>query len=223
MQEEVIFICGGASKPAIGQIDEIKQSFKTSYIIGADRGALSLIEAGYHLDEAIGDFDSVTAEELEMIHHGSRKVTQLQAEKDDTDMEIGLLHALAHNEEAYIYIFGGLGQTQGRMDHLIANLYLVYQPRFKSCINRLVFVEENNRVSFFSEGTYQLRHHSTFKYISIVSMSEVKDLSISNAKYELPATHFDYPRALISNEFMKGQPIELSFSQGMVMVIYTND
>ncbi|UUX34086.1 thiamine diphosphokinase [Fundicoccus culcitae] len=223
MQDEVIFICGGAGEPALDQIETIKKNYPSHYYIGADRGALRLVKAGFFIDEAVGDFDSVTEPELQLIQQNTHTFERFKAEKDDTDMEIALEYAMKHNENADIYIFGGIGAFGGRMDHLIANLWLIYQPRFERITNQLFFIEANHRVNFFKPGSYRLAYVPNFKYVSIISLTKVVALTIQGAKYELSARDFNYPRALISNEFVVQKDICVSFSEGILMVVYAND
>ncbi len=50
--------------------------------IGVDRGSLFLVEKGYQLALAIGDFDSVSKIELEKISVSTDRLIKLPAEKD---------------------------------------------------------------------------------------------------------------------------------------------
>ena len=58
--------------------------------IGVDRGSLFLVEKGYQLALAIGDFDSVSKIELEKISVSTDRLIKLPAEKDLTDLEAAL-------------------------------------------------------------------------------------------------------------------------------------
>ena len=56
-------------------------------LVGVDRGSLFLLEQGVCPDLAVGDFDSVTKEELLCIKDRAKEVVQAHPEKDDTDLE----------------------------------------------------------------------------------------------------------------------------------------
>ena len=86
---KVVIVAGGNYDENLVKsfIDETEEDV---FLIGADRGALSLINSGYKIDIAIGDFDSVTDEEKETINTYSRKVKNLDPVKDATDMECAL-------------------------------------------------------------------------------------------------------------------------------------
>ena len=69
---------------------------------------------------AVGDFDSVTAEERQVIRKYAQHFVQARPEKDDTDLELALLTIFEQNPQAQVTIFGALG---GRIDHMLANAF----------------------------------------------------------------------------------------------------
>ncbi|MDR2465031.1 MAG: hypothetical protein LBD38_01980 [Streptococcaceae bacterium] len=48
-------------------------------------------------------------------------------------------------------------------------------------------------------------------------------MSIKGAKYELEETDFHYLPALVSNEFLGVQLVEVSFTKGILLVMQTRD
>jgi thiamine pyrophosphokinase len=93
-----------------------------SFICAADSGIDTAIALGYEVDEAIGDFDSISGIELlENIAH-----TRLPKEKDITDTEAILQHITAKGIDSYILVGGG----EGRFDHLLHlyTLFATYGP-----------------------------------------------------------------------------------------------
>lgn len=220
---ECVILCGGADEPDIARIAELIPHYASHLLIGIDRGGLHLIEQGYRLNFAVGDFDSVTPEERALIEEQTDVMEKYHCEKDDTDMELGLLLAQKVAPEADYYILGGIGKQQGRLDHLLANIWLVFQPRFQESIGRLQFIEVNHRIHFFTPGSYRIAPAYQEQYVSLISLTAVKQLQITGAKYELAVTDIDYPRALISNEFYAMQPIELSFQEGLIMVLHVHE
>ena len=77
--------------------------------IGVDRGSLFLVEKGYQLALAIGDFDSVSKIELEKISVSTDRLIKLPAEKDLTDLEAALdfvLEYFACNCWCFRWTFG---------------------------------------------------------------------------------------------------------------------
>ena len=88
--------------------------------VGVDRGSLWVLEENLPLALAVGDFDSVTAEERQVIRKYAQHFVQARPEKDDTDLELALLTIFEQNPQAQVTIFGALG---GRIDHMLANVF----------------------------------------------------------------------------------------------------
>lgn len=219
-----VIICGGAKGPAIECLKGMMSDKEDIFIIGVDGGCLELIKAGFHLDLAIGDFDSVTQDELEMIKNQAKEVKVFNTDKDDTDMELALEYATSSFPQADYYILGGIGEQKGRLDHMLANIWMGYQARFESFVEQFSFIERNHRLQYLQAGRHQLKSQKRTDYLSIISMTPVKDLMIKNALFNLDKQDFSYPRALISNEFISEQnPVELSFSKGLVLVLWVKE
>lgn len=77
--------------------------------IGIDRGALFLLQHQRPVDLAIGDFDSLTAAELQAVKQQVKTVIQAPAEKDDTDTQLALVETLRLYPEAQIDVTGATG------------------------------------------------------------------------------------------------------------------
>src|SRR5690554_3517846 len=83
-------------------LEEIKPD---DILIGADRGALFLIEHGYRPSLAIGDFDSVTSEEKGLIQQHSDQFLSCDAlMKDEPDTEQAFLHAVGMQPSEIVLI-----------------------------------------------------------------------------------------------------------------------
>lgn len=97
------------------------QSLLSKYdaYVGIDRGALYLLQAGYPVDLAVGDFDSLSNEEQKEVFAKAKEYTRSPAEKDDTDTQLGILKTFERYPQAEVTLIGATG---GRLDHLLANL-----------------------------------------------------------------------------------------------------
>ncbi|MBG9982257.1 thiamine diphosphokinase [Aerococcaceae bacterium DSM 111020] len=222
--QSAIIICAGAPQPYLEHLHALYPNYQQVTFIGVDRGALALIESGYTLDYAIGDFDSVTEEEYQNIQQRVETIERHPSAKDDTDLELALTMVQERHLAGDIYIYGGLGtELYGRMDHLIANIWMIYQPRFYSLLPSLHFIEKNHQLAFYRPGHYGFAKQPWADYFSVISLTPVKKLTIKGAEYELAATDYAYPRALISNQFKENQAIQISFEAGMVMVMYVKE
>lgn len=90
-------------------------------VIAADGGANWLAAQGLVPDVLVGDMDSITDKVRDRIEsEGGRLVTASRA-KDETDLELALLEAVAMDVQQ-ITVLGALG---GRIDHALANVQLL--------------------------------------------------------------------------------------------------
>jgi thiamine pyrophosphokinase len=142
-------------------------------LIGVDRGAFILAKNNLFMKLAIGDFDSVNLDELELVKHFTEEVIQLNPDKDETDTLSALLKVidLGYDE---IILYGGLSK---RLDHTLANiLLLINNDKIK------YLQDENTLVSVFEKGEYIINNN--YKYVSFFAISETL-LSLNGFKYDL--------------------------------------
>lgn len=187
------------------------------FIIGADRGALTLLEHGVVPDLAVGDFDSVTEVEFSRIKAESRSVLPLNPEKDETDTEIALNYAMEQGASE-ILLYGGLG---GRLDHTIANIRLLL--RFAKLGATIILVEAGNRLRVLSPGTHQFAHFR-HQYLSFFAMEQdVRDLTLTGLKYPLEgATLTQQDTVCTSNEIV-AETFSVAFASGFLLMIESSD
>lgn len=103
------------------------------YLIAADGGARHSLALGMLPDMLVGDLDSVDENTLFKLTSARVKIEQYPKEKDETDLELALSHALRLHP-ASILIMGALG---GRLDQTLANLSLLTDERLASIDVRL--------------------------------------------------------------------------------------
>lgn len=188
-------------------------------IIGIDRGNLFLLRQGIVPDLAIGDFDSLNeAEKVEVFSQVTEILTS-PAEKDDTDTQLALVTAFERFPTAEVTLIGATG---GRLDHLLANLWLGVEPRFRPFLSQIKIVDQGNVVSYLAPGSYQLAQNPSMKYLAFCCLTPVKKLVLKNVKYELSGVDFLQPTSLASNEFLTGMA-EVSFLTGLIAVIQSRD
>ena len=84
---KIVILAGGPAQNFEKLISRY-QLEKETIFIGVDRGAYCLMRAGYPLDMAIGDFDSLTEAEYQAVFSYAKKIEKSPAEKNDTDLEL---------------------------------------------------------------------------------------------------------------------------------------
>ena len=185
--------------------------YKDCDYIGVDKGALVLAEQKIQMLEAIGDFDSVEKEDLSIIQEYADKMEILNPIKDDSDSEHAIRKAISYGYDKII-VYGGLG---GRIDHEIVNIRLCEQ-----FANKITFVDENNKLTAYSTGTYEFKKE--YQYISVFACSK-SEISWENTKYLLDHQILNTNDLFgLSNE-IELEPAILTVHSGKVLVVESND
>lgn len=188
-------------------ISTIYNKEDNEYIIGVDIGALKLVQEGINIDLSIGDFDSVSNDELIVIKKNSKSIEQFQEKKNYTDTYLALQRALCM-EYSEIVIYGGTG---GRFDHEFANVNLLK-------LGKISIVSNDIMMYMLDPGVYTIENK--FKYISLFAIEDVKGLSLKGFKYELEKIKLSTEDPLcISNE-LEGN---ISFEEGLLLIVHQNE
>lgn len=93
-------------------------------VVAADGGARHVRALGRVPTCVIGDLDSLEAAEVATLAGAGVEVMRYSREKDETDLELALVHAAARSA-GDIFVFGVLG---GRLDQTLANILLLAHP-----------------------------------------------------------------------------------------------
>lgn len=177
------------------------------FIIGVDQGAYLLSKNGFEFDLAVGDFDSVSTEELVHIRDYAKEVQSHNKMKDYTDTYLAVLEALKHHPSEII-IYGGIG---GRFDHSFANLNLLK-------FGNITIITEDLKMYLRKPGTYHINNDK--KYISFFALEHVSNMSLKGFKYELHNIELKVFNPLcISNEGSG----ELQFDEGLLLIMHQDE
>ncbi|MEY4480711.1 MAG: hypothetical protein RLZZ267_1389 [Bacillota bacterium] len=210
----IIVCCGGQlgpwTKPLIESAD---------IRIGSDRGALYLIQQGYILDYALGDFDSVTLEQLDLIKEKAKSFEMVDAiDKDDTDSMLALKKAISLNPNT-ITLIGALGS---RYDHSMNNIQLLIQTAEANI--PCVIEDERNRISIVDPNRKVSVNKSRFENISLIPLSTVvKGITISGFKYLLQDATFVQGKAYGISNVLIEEVGSVEVKEGYLLVIESND
>ena len=220
---EIIVVIGGPlDKGAIRRWlnQKLQQKDNQEFqFIGVDGGCLKLMEEELPIDLAIGDFDSISAEDKETLKDYASKMIEFPSEKDFTDFEESLMWVAKFYPQKNVHVLGAFG---GRVDHAISCLWTMFRPELQALIPYLSLEDEWNHISFLTPGTYTLKKIPLSKYLSFISTGPVQQLTLKQVKYPLNDQDYDFPIALISNEFID-EKMEISFESGGIIVGQTRD
>ena len=149
--------------------------------IGVDAGALKIIDQGLPIKMAVGDFDSVSRSELEMIQSATKDCMIAPAEKDDTDTELALKITFQLYPEAEVTIFGAFG---GRIDHMLSNIFLVSDPELAPFMRRICLRDKQNKITYYPEGSHKVLPEPGMTYVSFLHEGD-GELTILGAKLRI--------------------------------------
>lgn len=183
------------------------------YIIAADGGQNRAREFGLQPDCVIGDFDSTTLnEDFDCIY------ITYPAEKDLTDTEAALTHALEKGCRNVI-LLGGMG---GRLDHTMGNIGLL--DKYCNSFDHMEFIDGKNRMELLKDSGRTLKRDARYKYFGLVSLNaEASGIDIRGAKYELTGASLERASTLgVSNEFSEGT-VEICVREGTLLIVRSAD
>ncbi|MEE8308188.1 MAG: thiamine diphosphokinase [Gammaproteobacteria bacterium] len=107
---------------------------RADLLLAADGGAVHALALGLSPDVVIGDLDSLDSEQQTQLYAAGARFIVHPADKDETDLELALLHAAAQGAKS-IVVLGALG---GRLDQTLANVLLLTLPALVGRDARLV-------------------------------------------------------------------------------------
>ncbi|MBI1794304.1 MAG: thiamine diphosphokinase [Chloroflexi bacterium] len=202
---------------ANGQLPDIEKARALvqpdDYILCADGGTRHALALGLTPHLVIGDMDSVTKNELSQIEKNNIPVELYPRDKNETDLELALRHALDQNPSS-IVIVGALG---GRLDQTLGNLSLLSNLQFSTLDCRL---DDGLEEVFFCRARSQVRGRSGDLVSLIPWREKVAGVQTKNLKWSLRNETL-YPEKTrgISNE-MTGDAAEIEIESGLLLVIH---
>ncbi len=177
-------------------------------IIGADRGAYFAIKNNIIPDIAIGDFDSVNEEELELIKKNSKKIIKLHPIKDSSDTHEAIELVKDYDK---ITIFGGIKGK--RIEHLFANIIDLINYK------NLSIIDEDSLIETINDNDYVI--NTDYKFVSLYSLDNESIISLNGFKYDLENYHLKHNDPLcLSNEIINNPKINLI--KGRLLIIYSH-
>ncbi|MDQ6418076.1 thiamine diphosphokinase [Paenibacillus sp. LHD-117] len=208
-----IVICSG------GQLGEWALPYLKvgDLFIGADSGARFLVEHGIRPDIAIGDFDSVTPEQLGRIRESSGRTIECDPiDKNFTDTEMAFRLAL-DLKPASILLLGALGT---RFDHSLANVHLLALADANGI--QATIVDETNRITAISKDSMIERHdHPQVSLLPLTSA--VTGITLDGFQYPLHDATLQIGQSLGISNVLLGNTGTIRVKEGRLLVIQSRD
>ncbi|MCR5670320.1 MAG: thiamine diphosphokinase [Butyrivibrio sp.] len=202
-----LIISGGAFA------DLSRQELYADYVIACDSGLDYADRYGIVPDLVMGDYDSVSEENLKRIETNEIKSLRFPKEKDDTDTSLALKHALelGYKDIRMVCVFGN------RMDHAFANIQVAHYGAKRGATVRMY--DEKTKITVFSNSKIELAGKKGCN-LSVFSLSDAsRNVTIKGTKYELESGELTNSFPLGQSNEITCDKAEVSVEDGVIMVI----
>ncbi len=208
-----LVISGGAIK----DYGLIKESIlEVDFIICADSGIRHAISLELNPNAVIGDLDSANDEDLRYIYENSIPVLKYPIEKDKTDTELAIDYLIEVGAKD-ITIIGAIGS---RMDHTLANIFLLQKLLLNGIDGRLI--DENNIIHITDSSLSLVRKQDYNISILPITIDGVI-VSLKGFYYALKNERIGFGSSLgISNKII-GDNGTVIIEKGIALVIESID
>ncbi len=187
---------------------------KDDLLIAADGGGRYCLQAGCTPRFVIGDFDSLSAAELdELAAHGA-EVLRHPVRKDETDLELAVDLAI-QKEICEIIVVAALG---GRWDQTLANLLLLGLPRF--AIARIRLLDGNQEITLLRPGTENLIRGRRGDTVSLIAVNgDARGVTASGLEYPLQASSLPFGATLGVSNTLTAAEATVSLESGLLICV----
>ncbi len=185
------------------------------FIIAADGGTRHALALGKNPNIIIGDLDSATFDLRPLTEKGTQ-VIRFPQDKNETDLELAIQHALTLNPKQVI-ILAALG---GRLDQTLGNIALISSPFFIPHSSFLIRLDDGIEEVFFCHDHVQI-NGTVGDLVSLIPwQGEVTGVVTTNLKWRLQDETL-YPQKTrgISNE-MLGETATVQIQSGLLLIVH---
>lgn len=184
-------------------------------IVAADGGALVAEFYGYTPQIIIGDMDSLDEAHLARYAALGAQIQRHPAEKDETDLELALMWCAEHACDP-ILIVGALG---GRLDQLLANIYLLAHPALSG--HDVQIVAGDQRARLLTPGTHSIDGAPGDTLSLLPVGGTVENIHTDGLYYPLTGEALTFgPARGVSNVLTEGRA-QVRFGGGLLLAIHT--
>lgn len=188
---------------------------ESDFIVCADGGLDHLRKVDAIPDLVLGDLDSISQEGLRYIGDKKISLEKFPKMKDETDTELAIRYLI---ENAYDNITL-TGVTGSRMDHTMANIFLLKDLKKRGISSKIV--DDNNSI-YFEDSRMEFK--KTDEYISIVPLKEDGIvISLEGFLYPLSKKQIDFGSTMcISNRIVEDLGI-IEIHSGEALIFKSRD
>jgi thiamine pyrophosphokinase len=179
-------------------------------VVGVDRGCEIALKHKIPLIVAIGDFDSLSSSDYQLVKKSGIPLKTFPVKKDKSDAELAFDWAIEQGYQTLIV----LGFSGGRLDHQQALLQALF--KYKHPGLRLQTPEQT--IQFLSKGIHMIKKEKPYEVFSMFTLSQAL-VSLKGAVYPLQNTKIDVRSIYtLSNGWVNQDPVELTLHSGEILL-----
>ena len=210
-QEPALIIANGlpCSEALSGQLLEW-----APYVIVLDGAVEKVISLGIKMDVLLGDFDRV--DNVEKVLAGQPNIEIIHTpDQNKTDLEKALDFLIHKGHKAVNIIWA----TGWRMDHTFNNICTL--GKYADQINAVIFDDHSKIMVLPKEFK---KYYTKGQIISLFALGQVKGIKTSGLLYDLDNESLSIiERSGSSNESAETGMVEISYSEGVLLLMECND
>ena len=186
---------------------------QTELLIAADGGGNALHSAGISPHLVIGDLDSLTLPAAEAFAAAGTTFLRYPADKDETDLELALLTAVARGA-TQITVLGALG---GRWDQGLANVALLAMPELHG---RRVRLLDSGQEAYLARGETPIAGVRG-ETVSLIPLGgPARAITTRGLLYPLTHAELRFERSRgVSNQIVE-PPAHVTVGEGQLLVVH---
>lgn len=181
-------------------------------VLAADAGANHALTLNVTLDAIIGDMDSLSDSEQQ-----DTKFASYPSGKDETDLELALLHAEEEGADQIVLV-GAMG---GRMDMTIANILLLTHSRLSACRVEVWHGEQTGWV--IRPPGEEISGHPGDTVSLIPLGGNASGVTTRNMSYPLKNETLTFGPARGISNVMEETSAHVGLSEGLLLAIHTQE
>jgi thiamine pyrophosphokinase len=188
---------------------------ESRHAIAVDGGLRHTVLLGIVPDAVIGDMDSADHVQLAYAERSGAEILRYKAEKDETDLELGLQLAAERGGNP-VRILGASGS---RLDQVISNIYLLSLPELRNRDVRIVSGEQTSWLAYPGETIIDGMPGDTVSLIPLAG--DATGIVTHDLRYPLRGESLSVGPARGVSNVMLSHRASVTLASGLLLIIHT--
>jgi thiamine pyrophosphokinase len=185
---------------------------RAALLIAADGGGNALYAAGLTPHLVVGDLDSLEPAASDAFAASGATIVRHPAEKDETDLELALLAAVAHGATR-IDVLGALG---GRWDQGLSNVALLALPELAG---RRVRLLDTAQEAYLARGETPIAG-MLGETVSLLPLGgPARGITTRGLRYPLAGAELRFERSRGVSNQISAPPASVTVGEGLLLVV----